>query len=266
MSWTLFKANIRTNRTLWIIMTLVFFMYLSIIISMFDPAGADALQQMLDTLPESIVKAMGFANMGTTLLEFVASYLYGFLVFLVPMVISIVVNHNLIASHIDRGSMAYLLATPNSRRKIAVTQALFSLVSSTLFFVLITGFGIMISHVLFPGLLDVLGFVLLNVYALIVYYAVGGIGFFASCIASESKHSLSIGIGLPVAFIVLKLLGDAGDKFSWVGNLSLYALFDPAKLFEGAAFAYVGMFVLALTGLVLYVGGVMYFNRRDLHV
>ncbi|MGI6359127.1 MAG: ABC transporter permease subunit [Bacillota bacterium] len=266
MSWTLFKANIRNTRAIWIIMTAIFCLYFVMVTWMYDPEGAETLQEMLQMLPEALINAFGFSDMGASLTSFIANYMYGFLVFLFPMVISIVVNHKLLAAHIDKGSMAYLLATPNSRLKIAKTQLSFSLASITLFFVLITIVGTLVCQAAFPGALDIGKFIQLNLYALVTYYAIGGIGFFASCIANESKHSLGIGVGLPVAFLALQMLGDVGEKFSWVGNLSLYALFDPNKLLEGSSFAYVGMAVLAAIAIALYSAGVAYFNRRDLHV
>lgn len=266
MSWTLFKANIKVNFTIWLIMTFVFCFYLVIIISMFDPKGIDAIQEMLDMMPKAMIDALGFGELGTTLTTFITGYLYGFLILLFPMVISIVVNHRLIASLVDKGSMAYLLSTPNSRIKIALTQAIFSITSITAFFIVITPFSIAISESMFPGELEIGNFILVNFYALLMYYAIGGIGFFASCIAEESKYSLSLGVGLPVAFLVLQMLGDAGENFSWIGNLSLYSLFDPNKIFEGSGFVYIGMNLFCLIAAALYIGGIYIFNKRDLYV
>lgn len=266
MSWALFKANIRDNRTLWIIMTAVFSMYMVMIMAMFDPNAASQFAGMLDTLPEAMRNAFGFDRIGQSLISFVAASLYGFLVFLFPMVISVVVNHKLIAAPVDKGSMAYLLATPNTRKKIALTQVAFSLVHITLLFVTVTAVGILFSQAMFPGHLNIGQFIMVNVYALILYYALGGIGFLASCMATESKHSLSFGLGLPVTFLILQLLGNAGDKFSWVGKLSLYYLFDPIRLLNGDSFAYLGMAVFAVLALALYTAGVTHFDRRDLHV
>ena len=62
------------------------------------------------------------------------------------------------------------------------------------------------------------------------------------------------------------MIGDAGDKFSWVGNLSLYNLFQPDKLVEGADFAYFGMAAFAVIAAVLYTAGISIFEKRDLHV
>lgn len=231
---------------------------------MFDPEGANALNEMLKSIPESLINALGFQEMGTDLLTFITSYIYGFLVLLIPMVVSIVVNHKIIGSHIDRGSMAYLLATPNSRIKIALTQAMFSIISITLLFTITTTFSILVAENIFPGELDIKKFILLNFYALLMYYSIGGIGFFASCISNESRHSLSLGVGIPVGFLVLQMLGNSGDKLSWIGNLSLYALFDPNKLIEGDSFAYLGMILFALIAIVLYGSAIIIFHKRDL--
>ena len=264
MSWALFKANIRTSRFIWILMTCIFCFYLAIIIGMFDPAGADAINEMIAMMPEYLINAFGFGQLGSTLLTFVTGYIYGFLVLMFPMVISIVINHRVIASHVDKGSMAYLLASPNSRVKIATTQAVFSITSITAFFIFITTFAIIISEAMFPGEMEVGKFIMVNIYALLMYYTIGGIGFFASCIANESKVSLGIGVGLPMAFLVLQMLGGVDEKLSWIGNLSLYALFDPDKLIVGDSFAYVGMAIFILLAIALYSFGISIFNKRDL--
>jgi len=264
MSWTLFKANIKANRIVWTIMTCIFCFYLAMIISMFDPEGADALNEMLKTLPEGLINALGFGQLGSRLLTFITGYIYGFLVLLFPMVVSIVINHRIIGSHIDKGSMAYLLATPNSRIKIASTQAVFSITSITALFILTTTFSIVFAESMFPGQLEIGKFILVNVYAILMYYAIGGIGFLASCISNESKFSLGLGVGIPVGFLVLQMLGGVGEKFSWIGNLSLYALFDPDKLIAGDNFAYIGMILFILIAAALYGCGIMIFNKRDL--
>ena len=265
MSWPLFKSNIKTNRTIWIIITLIFIFYFSTIGSVYDPQGSQELDDMMKIMPKELVDAFGFNTIGTTLLTMLASFMYGILLFIFPLIISIVVNHRLLARHIDRGSMAYLLATPNSRKKVAFTQALFSLTSITAFFVLITIFGILICEGMFPGELEIGKFIFLNFYALLMYFAIGGIGFFASCIATESKHSLGLGIGIPVGFLVLQMLGNSTGS-NWIGNLSMYALFDPNKLVKGDSFIYIGMIAFILIAATLYTVGIAIFNKRDLYI
>jgi ABC-2 type transport system permease protein len=231
---------------------------------MFDPNGSSAINDMLKTLPEALVKALGFGQTGSDLLTFVVGYIYGFLVLLFPMVVSIVINHRIIGSHIDKGSMAYLLASPNSRYKIALTQAVFSIVSITALFIFATIFSIIISAAMFPDALDIGKFIMVNFYALLMYYAIGGIGFLASCLSTESKYSLGFGAGIPIGFLLIQMFGSIGEKFSWIGNFSLYKLFDPNALIAGDNFAYFGMASLAVIAAGLYIVGIVVFNKRDL--
>ena len=149
MSWALFKYNIKNNYFIWILLTSIFIFYFSIILTMYDPESMKALDEVLEMLPEAMVKALGFADFGSTLYSYLASYLYGFLVFLFPIILSIIINHRLVAVLTDKGSMAYLLATPNSRTKIIITQMLFSLVSISVMFILYTLISIVLLKLCF---------------------------------------------------------------------------------------------------------------------
>lgn len=265
MSWALFKANIRVNRFLWLLIVAVYSFYSVVLLSMFNPDSADELKDMLHMLPSGLMNAMGM-NFGSTLLTFLSGTLYSILLYLFPMILSIVVNHRLIAVHVDKGSMAYLLSTSNSRIRIAVTQAVFSLTSVTAIFSWITVLTLITSSVMFPGLMDTKQFILLNLYALLMYYTINGICFLASCLANEARYSLGLGAGLPITFVLLQMLGDSGERLEWLGNFSLFALFDPERLFAGDSFAYIGMAVFAGLAAVLYTVGILWFNKKDLPI
>lgn len=265
MSWALFKANMRANRFIWLLIVAVYSFYSIILVSMFDPESVDTLKDMLDMLPPELINAMGM-NFGSTLLTFLSGTLYSLLLYLFPMIVSIIINHRLIAVHVDKGSMSYLLSTSNSRIRVAATQAAFSLISITAIFCWITVLTLIVSSAMFPGSMDIKRFILLNLYALLMYYTINGICFFASCLANESKYSLGLGAGLPIAFVLLQMLSDSAEKLNWIGNLSLFALFDPARLFAGDSFAYIGMAVFAGLAVALYVGGIIIFNKKDLPI
>lgn len=265
MSPTLFKANIRTNRFIWLLIMAIYSFYTIILVSMYDPDSIEALMSMMEMMPKEMVDAMGY-SFGTTFVTYLAGIMYSMLLYLFPMIITIVVNHRLIASHVDKGSMAYLISTGNSRKKIVVTQALFSIVSITAVFTFITILAIVMATIMFPGELEVGKFILLNVYALLLYFAISGICFFASAIASESKHSIGLGAGIPIGFVVLEMIGNAGDKFNWIGNFSLFTLFNPDRLFAGDNFAYFGMGAFLVLAIILYYGAITIFGKRDLSI
>jgi ABC-2 type transport system permease protein len=264
MSLALLKSTIKANRLLWVIILGVLTLYLFTIISMYDPEGAAVLNQTMSLLPEALISAMGFTITGNSLLTFVASLIYGFLVLLFPLIYSIVCNNRLVAGYVDRGSMVYLLSTPNSRQKIAVTQAVFSVGSITALIGATAVVGIVVSQLIFPGALDVGKFILLNIYLAAMYWVIGGIGFLASCAFSETKYSLALGAGLPLLFLFLKMLGNSGEKVAWIGKLSIWALFNPDRLIAGDPFWGIASLVMVVLAGLLYGSAIVVFKRRDL--
>jgi len=266
MIWPLFKYNIKNNKTLWLILVMVMLMYYIIIMSMFDPENIEALNNMLALFPEELIKAMGFNNLGTTLLTFISGYIYGFLIFLFPMIITVVVNHKLVASLVDKGSMAYLVSGPYSRIEIIITQVLTSIFSIVLFFTVTTLVTTLTSELMFPNELDIGMYIYLNFYTIILYLAISSIAFFASAFANDAKLSISIGVGVPVTFLVIQMLSGVGDSLKWLENLTMYSLFNPELLIQGDRFVLVGMFSLATISLVLYSLGVYIFNKKNLYI
>ncbi len=263
ISKPLLKATMKQNYIVFLIIIGVLMIYLPTIASMYNPETQKSLNDMLKMMPQQLIAAMGFTGEMGTLLKFLGTYFYGFLILLLPMIYTIIVANRSIASHVDKGSMAYLLATPNTRARIAWTQALFLLVSTALLLGFVTLVGIGMCELLFPGELDIKGFLLLNCGALLLYFALTGISFFSSCLFNDTKSSLALGAGLPVGFLLLQMVADTGEKFEFLQYLSLYTLFDPAKIASGDG--YLPSFIaLAVIGVVLYGLGIYTFTKRDL--
>jgi ABC-2 type transport system permease protein len=238
-------------------------LYLPIIITMYDPATQDSLNEVLEMMPQGLIAAMGFSNIGAELIDFIGSYYYGFLILLLPMIYTIVACNRSIASHVDKGSMAYLLSTPTTRNKIARTQSLFVILSTTIMIAIITLVGIVLSNATFPGELDIYAFLLLNLGALLLYFSVTGIGFFASCLFNDTKNSLMIGAGLPIAFLVIQMISDVGEKTSFLKYFTMFTLFDSDKIISREGFA-PQFIALTAIAIVMYGLGFYVFKKRDL--
>lgn len=266
MVWSLFKHNVKSTLMIWGIMTAVFVMYFAIILSMYDPEYLQSLEELLAMFPEAMIKAMNFDDFGTTLFSFMTGYMYGFLVFLFPLVVVIVVNHRLVASHVDSGSMAFLLASPNSRSKIIVTQIVFSIFANIMFFIVYTLLGLIICESMFPGEMDIPNFIMLNVYAIILYVALGGIGFFFSTLANDKSLSLGFGVGIPVAFLIFQMLADADESLVVFKYFSLFSLFDPKQVETNASYVLGTSAVLLAIGLAFYAISLVVFNKKNLYV
>ena len=105
----LFRHELRCCLFPTAIITAVVVLYAGVIIGMYDPALGESLALMRDAMPE-LFAAFGMADQGTTLLEFMANYLYGFLLVALPLVLVAVLASRLVVRHIERGSISYLLA------------------------------------------------------------------------------------------------------------------------------------------------------------
>jgi ABC-2 type transport system permease protein len=102
----------------------VMIFYSLTIMFMYDPVVIDSMEAMLKLLPQEMIKAFGYQLQVPSYVGFLASYFYGFLAVGFPTIFIAMVGHRLIGKMVDNGSMAYLLATPNSRTKIVLTQSI----------------------------------------------------------------------------------------------------------------------------------------------
>ncbi len=266
MSMPLFKATLKQNWIIFIIFLAILLMYMSIMISMYDPEDIAAITQFYETLPRAMLDAFAFDAPIINMITFIATYFYGFLVLMFPLIYCIILANRLVAAHVDRGSMAYLLATPNSRPKIIFTQAVYMALSVIVLLTLTAASGTAISEALFPGELDIAAFIKINMAAILLTLAVSSICFFFSCLFNETKHSLAVGGGVPVLFFVINMLRNISDNFSWLEYLTIYSLFNPRALATGEESLLIPGLIFAAITLTLYAGGTFIFSRRNLYL
>jgi ABC-2 type transport system permease protein len=264
MSLAILRHSIKSNWALFLTILALLIMYMSVIITMYDPGSLDAMAQLLDVMPKQLVASMGFDKVGSSLTGFLAGYYYGFIIILFPMIYCIVLSNRLIARFVDRGSMAYMLASPVNRTKVATTQAVYFVVSMSLMLFLNACFGLMISATSFPGLLDVGKFILLNAVALAMFLALAGIGFFFSCLFDDTKLSTTFGSGLPLLFFVVNMLANVDSSIGWLKNFTLFSLFNTNDIMAGSSFVPVAAGILIVVAAAGFIGGIVSFSRRNL--
>lgn len=266
MSGTLFLSTLKRN---WLLLTIFFgvlTMYMVIMISMYSPDDMKSISSMLELFPADLMKAMGFSNMVADLTGYLASWLYGLLMFGFPMVYCIILGNRLVAKLVDNNSFACLLATPNSRVRIILTQGVYALLSVTVLFAALFGTGVFFSSVMYPGLLDVPAFLSLNITTLLVNMTVMMISFFFSCLFNESRLSLSFGAGLPIAFLLFNMLGSASDKAELLKNFSIYGWYDPVELVRGTSDIWRYNLIYAAAIIALFAAGLVIFKRKQLPI
>ena len=265
MNPTLLKKELRSNYKLLLIFLAVLAMYGAVVISMFNPELGDSLHAMAESMPE-IFAAVGMADAGTTLLDFLANYLYGFLFVVFPMVFLLLLSNRLVSRYVDRGSMACLLATPNRRGTLILTQAGVLVLLAVVLDVCLTGLCILFGGAMFPGELDIPAFLRLNAALLGLHLFLSGLCFCSSCIWNEAKLATGVGAGVCIAFVLLQMVSRVGEKFEFLKFATPLTLFDTGAVLSGDPFGFWGAAVLYAAGILLFALGSAVFCKKDLPV
>lgn len=263
ISLPLFKRNMISTVKLGIIFLAILTMYTTMIIYMFDPEMAEMLMQYQDMMP-GVMAAVGMSGSTGTLIAFINTYLYGFIMLIIPMIFEIILINKFVMKYVDNGSMACLLATPNTRRRIIITQ-LVSIILSVAFLIgLITLIGFCSSAAMFPGDLDISKYLQLNLSIFLLHLVISGIEFFAACLFNESKGYFALGAGLPVLFYLIQMIANMGEKLENLKYFTIFTIFPGDKIVEGASGVISSNIVLVGLGILLYTAGVMIFTKKDL--
>lgn len=265
MNKTLFAKELRANLFVSGIIAAVLAMYIGMIVSMFDPKLGESLDLMMQSMPE-VFAAFGMSTQATTLLEFMLNYLYGFLLTVFILVLILVMVNKLMVRYLDRGAMAYLLATPNSRTRIALTMAGVMVAVLAGLMIVVTALEAGFAEGMFPGELDMVALMQVNAGLLALWLALAGLCFLSACLFSNATAGLWVGGGLGIAFFLMQMVSKVGDKFEALENVNPLTLFDYYGLAAGEASAIGGAVALAASAVVLFAAAVAVFDRRDLSI
>ncbi len=265
MSLALFKNTLKKNWTLALIFFGVLTMYSGVMISMYNPEDTEKLMQMFELFPPEFMSAFGFAEAFYDMTGYLASWLYGLLMIGFPMVYSIILGNRLVARTVDSGSIACLLATPNSRGKIVTTKAIYAAVSLVAILAALFAINTLIGKSMYPDDLDVWAFFRLNVTIVLVNLVVMSITFFFSCVFNDAKYSMGFGAGVPIAFLLLNMLGGASADSEILKKISIFGWYDPMKVVAGESTLVVNIIYLAII-VVLFAAGIIIFKRKRLPV
>lgn len=261
----LYRREIKGSIKLLIVFLAVMTLYVSVIIGMYKPELMAMLDGFVRIMPQ-LMTAVGMKAGTTSLLGFMTSYLYGFVLLIFPMVFSILRGHGLIAKYVDRGSMVSLVAAPVKRRDIAITQ-MASLVSGILFLVLYsTALEFVCAAISFPGELGLSDLLLLNFGLLCLHLFIGGVCFLASCVFSDARYSIGFGAGIPTLMYVLQMLANMGGVAEKAKYFTFFTLFDPSGIVSRSGGALLGIAALLIGSFILYAIGIAAFSNKDLHI
>lgn len=238
---------------------LMFWLYPSI------AKNTGAIDDLVASMPEGVGKAFGLNGFGTAE-AFISGEYYGLILVLILAIVCVQLTTQLMAKLVDQGSMGYLLSTPTTRGKVALTQAM--VMTSGLFLILavttLAGFA---------GYAWLLGdsyefntarFIQMNVAAFLLFFAISSICFLVSSLCNDEKKARSISGLITFGFFSLDLISKFSDKIEWMRNLTLFSLYQPGEIVNGTGDFVVTSLVLAAIGLIAFGLAVVLFRKRDL--
>lgn len=232
-------------------------------------------QSLLASLPKDVADALqeiGQADLYGTL---VGSIFFKMAGLLLPIIYMIMSANALIAGQVDSGSMAYILSSGTKRREVTFTQSVYLITSLLAMFLCTTLASVICFAIVDVGTMLTYGkLLLINLGAFLVMFAMSGICFFASCRFNRSKHSMALGGGLNMFFLVATMLGLFGspvlpsiirmsalNAFNYV---SIISLFDVVSILDGTLTFLWKWAILAVIGIACYVAGAVIFDKKDL--
>lgn len=262
MNSTLFLSTSRRTYKIFAFFAALLLFYLLVTISMYaSSGGADPFEM----LPAGMRNAfeMGEGMQGLT--GFIAVGFYGVTFVIFMMILSIMTANQLMASLVDRGSMAYLLSTPVSRSKVAFTQALILIVGLFLLMVLVTIAGLlavplMIDHPDF----NKTAFIQINLMGFLLFLFISGYSFLSSSLLNDSKQSLAASGFLSIAFYMFNLISNMSENLEWLRYLTVLSFFRPVDIAAGMTQVIPGAIGMGIAGVLMYSIAIYVFKRRDL--
>lgn len=262
---TLFKREMKSGLKLWLIFAAVITLYVICIIGFYDAETMKMLDGLTRAMPE-IMAAVGMKAGATSLLGFMISYLYGFILLVFPMIFSILRSTGLLARYAERGSLTYLAAAPVKRSVIAFTQMGVLTVSLFLLVLYTTAVEFLTAQLLFPGECSLTELLTLNAGLLCLHLFIGAVCFGASCLFSDTRKCAVFGAGIPTLMYLFQMIANVSDKAEKIKYLSAFTLFDANGLIAGKTNALLCSVILLVGAVILYAGGISVFCRRDLHL
>ena len=263
MSVILFKKEWKNNIRIFLIIAAVLTLYVSIIVAMYDPKLGESLNMMAEVMPQ-LFAAFGMVDPGLTLLDFITNYLYGFILIVFPFIYTLIMCHRLIVRYIDRGSMAYLLATPHSRVKIVLTQLAVLVSGLIALFTYVLLLILICSLVMIDETIHIFSLIMTQLGLCSLHLLLAGICYLSACCFNEAKVSVGVSAGIGIMFILLDMLSQVSDQIHFLKYFTPLTLFNAKGLQANEGQAWFGCMVLMLLFLGCVILACQIFKKRDL--
>ncbi len=265
MNMALFKAMFKLQYRAIASFSIGSIMYLWLEIWIYPSmSSSPALNQLLEKLPPSLIQAFGLQGGIQKLSTFMASEFYGLLFIIILMIYCVLTATQQMSRLVSNGSMAFLLATPVSRVRVAFTQSIV-LITGLLSIVILTFLGGWYGAIwLINGQLEFTRFIQMNAMGLLLFFFISSYAFLISAATNDEKKALGLSGGLSIVFFGLHLVSKMSDKLSGLKYATPFTTYNPTNISTGTADLALPAAGLMVGGIILYIIAIIVFKKRDL--
>jgi ABC-2 type transport system permease protein len=235
----------------------------AIYVSFYPAMGGDEMTDLIETLPEGLIQALGYDTIATAT-GYLDSTVYSLLAPALMLVFGIAFGARVLAGQEEDGTLELELTLPIERRRVllerflalALQLALFAGVVFTVVTLLVLALGMDVG-------IGNLGAATLGLFLLTL--AMGSVSLAVGAATGRKASGIAAGAGLAVAGFMANALSPLIEGGQWLANISPFAWYlggDP--LDHGIDWAGFGG-LLAITVVALAVA-LTVFERRDLGV
>lgn len=265
MSITLIKKELKSNYKILFLFLAILTLYGSVIVAMYDPKLGESLNMMAESMPE-LFAAFGMMNASATLLDFVMNYYYGFIAIVVPLVFIILMTSRLLTHYMDRGSMAYLLATPHNRRSILLSQCFVMFLFKVIIVVYITCLILLCGYIMFNEIIDISQFLMINVGLLGLLSLMSSLCILSAVVFEDTRLALGGGAGLNLFFLLIQMLSQVSDQIEFLKYLTPLTLFDVQSIASFDTGSLLSVILLFVMSMMMIIASCIIFKKRDISV
>jgi ABC-2 type transport system permease protein len=251
--------NSRRSLTLWgVALAAIAAMYVSV----YPAIGGADLQSLIEGLPEGMVEAMGYDQIGTPA-GYISSTVYGLLAPILLSVFAIGAGARLIGGEEELGALELEFAAPVARSQIYVERMLALWANITILVVVVTVATGTLAFALDLEL-SITNLVAASVGLWLLILGFGTVALAAGAITGRKTIGLAAGAGLAVVSFMLDAIGPTIDV-EWMTTVSPFSWYLGDQPLQNG-FDVQGLVLLVLVPVIAGVVGLRLFDRRDLMV
>lgn len=264
--FTIFLRIIKDRRTVTIIYCvtsiLLLWMYIALYPSFKEQSAA--MEQMLQSYPEGMLKAFNFDIKSFTTLEgFLSTEQFSFMWPLLAILATVGFAGTAIAGEIEKGTIEITLSEPISREKLFISRY-FAGLMILLIFVVVSVFSAIPLANIYNININNSGFAAMALLCFIFAWAIYSLAMFFSCVFSDKGKVFFISGGLIVLMYVVNIVSALKENLNNLKYGSFFYYYNPTNALYNNKIDDWAYVIFISTAIIFFIFGLIWFSKRDI--